>query len=153
MMGLKLIHVSKRGPWCLKRKHGLLYNYQSKALVSSKYQQYISMYLLFPSHDNVIKRKYFPRCWPFVRGMHRWPLDSSHKGQWREALMFSLICAWTNGWVNNRDAGDSRRYRAHFDVAVMVLSLSEFKQIVCCVDNTDKNKDAFIPMSEFRLER
>ena len=31
----------------------------------------------------------------------------------------SLICAWTNGSVNNQDAGDLRRHRAHYDVAVM----------------------------------
>ena len=43
----------------------------------------------------------------------------SHKGQWRRALMFSLICAWMNGWVNNREAGDLRRHRAHYDVTVM----------------------------------
>ena len=42
-----------------------------------------------------------------------------HKGQWRGALMFSLICAWINGSVNNREAGDLRRYRAHYDVTVM----------------------------------
>ena len=24
-------------------------------------------------------------------------------GQWHGALMFSLICAWINGWVNNRE--------------------------------------------------
>ena len=41
------------------------------------------------------------------------------KGQWSGALMFSLICAWTNGWVNNRDAGDLRRHRAHYDVTEM----------------------------------
>ena len=41
------------------------------------------------------------------------------KGQWRGALMFSLICVWINGWVNNREAGDLRRYRAHYDVIVM----------------------------------
>ena len=35
------------------------------------------------------------------------------------ALMFSLICVWINGWVNNREAGDLRRYRAHYDVIVM----------------------------------
>ena len=34
--------------------------------------------------------------------------------------MFSLICVWINGWVNNREAGDLRRYRAHCDVIVMV---------------------------------
>ena len=42
------------------------------------------------------------------------------KGQWRGALMFSLICAWINLWVNNRKAGDLRRYRAHYDVIVMI---------------------------------
>ena len=43
-----------------------------------------------------------------------------HKGQWRRALMFSLICASTNGWSNNGDTGDLRHHRAHYDVAVMV---------------------------------
>ena len=43
------------------------------------------------------------------------------KGQWRGALMFSLICVWINGWVKvyNHEAGDLRRYRAHYDVTVM----------------------------------
>ena len=69
-------------------------------------------------HDDVIKWKQFPRYWPFVRGIHRSPVNSPHKGQW--ALMFSLICIWINGWVNNREAGDSRRYRVHYDVTLMV---------------------------------
>ena len=42
-----------------------------------------------------------------------------HKGQWRGALMFSLICARINGWVNNREAGDLRRHPTHCDVIVM----------------------------------
>ena len=58
------------------------------------------------AHDDVIKWKHFPRYWPFVRGIHRSPVNSPHKGQWRGALMFSLICVWMNGWVNNREAGD-----------------------------------------------
>ena len=44
----------------------------------------------------------------------------AHKGQWRGALMFSLICAWINGWVSNREAGDLRRHRDHYDVTVIV---------------------------------
>ena len=52
----------------------------------------------------------------FVRGIHRSPVNSPHKGQWRGALMFSLICAWLNGWVNNREASDLRRHGAHYDV-------------------------------------
>ena len=70
-------------------------------------------------HDDVIKWKHFPRYWPFVRGIHRSPANSPHKGQWRGAFMFSLICAWINRWVNNREAGDLRHYRAHYDVIVM----------------------------------
>ena len=54
-----------------------------------------------------------------LRGIHRSPVNSPHKGQWRGALMFSLICVWIDGWVNNREAGDLRRYRAHCDVTVM----------------------------------
>ena len=70
-------------------------------------------------HDDVIKWKHFPRYWPFARGIHRSPVNSTHKGQWRGALMFSLICVWINGWVNNREAGDLRRHRTHYDVIVM----------------------------------
>ena len=70
-------------------------------------------------HDDVIKWKHFPLNWPFVRGIHRSPVNFPHKGQWRGALMFSLICVWINDWVSNREAGDLRRYRAHYDVIVM----------------------------------
>ena len=71
------------------------------------------------SHDDVIKWKLFPHNWPFVRGIYRSPVNSPHKSQWRGASMFSLICAWINGWVNNREAGNLRRRRAHYDVIVM----------------------------------
>ena len=57
--------------------------------------------------------------WPFVRRIHWSPVDSPHKGQWHGALMFSLICAWTNDWANNRDAGDLRRNHAHYGITVM----------------------------------
>ena len=53
-------------------------------------------------HDDVIKWKHLPRYWPFMRGIHRSPVNSPHKGQWRGALMFYLICAPINDWVNNR---------------------------------------------------
>ena len=42
------------------------------------------------------------------------------KGQWRGALMSSLVCALANSWINNRDAGDLRRHRSHYYVTVMV---------------------------------
>ena len=73
-------------------------------------------------HDDVIEWKHFPRYWPFVRGIHRSPVNSPYKGQWRGAFMFSLICAWINRWINNREAGDLRRYRPHYDVIVMYIT-------------------------------
>ena len=81
------------------------------------------------SHDDVIKWKHFPRYWPFVRGIHRSLVNSLNKGQWCGALMLSLIFNWTNGWVNNKDAGDLRRYRAHYDVTVMINDFSILIQI------------------------
>ena len=80
-------------------------------------------------HDDVIKWKHFPRYWPFVRGIHRSPVNSPRKGQWRGALMFSLICARINGWVNNGEAGDLRRHRLHYDVIVM--ESSDMNQMSC----------------------
>ena len=79
----------------------------------------------FRWHDDVIKWKHFPRYWPFVRGIHRSLVNSPQKGQCRGALIFSLICAWINGWVNNREAGDLRRHRAHYDVIVTDKTQSE----------------------------
>ena len=35
------------------------------------------------------------------------------------SLMFSFICAWINGWINNREAGYLRRHWAHYDATVM----------------------------------
>ena len=69
--------------------------------------------------DDVIKWKHFPRYWPYVRGIHRSPGNSPQKGQWRGALMFTLICVWINGCANNREAGDWRRCCAHYGVKVM----------------------------------
>ena len=42
-------------------------------------------------------------CWEFT---DRSPVNSPHKGQWRGALMFSLICTWMNGWVNKANRRD-----------------------------------------------
>ena len=75
-----------------------------------------------PSHDDVIKWKHFPRHWPFERGIHRSPVNSPHKGQWRGALIFSLIHTWTNGCINNCYVGYLRVQRAYYDVTVMANS-------------------------------
>ena len=77
--------------------------------------------LVWVNHDDVIKWKHFPRNWPFVREIHRSPVNFPHKGQWRGALMFSLMYACINDWVNNREAGDLRLQHGHYDVIVMTL--------------------------------
>ena len=90
------------------------YNQWSKIRVPKQIQQ---------SHDDVIKWKHFLRYWPFVRGIHRSPVNSPHKGQWLGALMSPLISAWINGRVNNYEAGDLRLHRANYDAIVMRVVL------------------------------
>ena len=70
-------------------------------------------------HDDGIKWKPFPHCWPFVRRIHQSPVNSTHKGQWGGALMFYLLCAWINVSVNNHEAGNLSQHRAHYDVTEM----------------------------------
>ena len=73
--------------------------------------------MMTSSNENVTEWK---RYWPYVRGIHRSPVNSPHKGQWRGASMFSLICVWINGWVNNREAGDLRHHCGRYDVIVIL---------------------------------
>ena len=75
--------------------------------------------VIWQRYDGIMKWKHFPRYWPFVRGIHQSPVNIPHKGQWRGALIFSLICAWINAWVNNREAGYLGRHRAHYDMFAM----------------------------------
>ena len=99
-------------------------------------------------HDDVIKWKHFPRNWPFVWEIHRSPVNFPHKGQWRGALMFSLIYAWMNDWVNNREAGDLRRQHGHYDVIVMSSEFSTLpfgQQDITCKSVQDQSADALAP--------
>ena len=86
-------------------------------------------FITIQHNDDVIKWKHFPRYRPLVRGIYRSPVNSPHKGQWCGALMFSLMRAWINGWVNNREAGDLRDHRAHYDVTVMCVYILVTKGI------------------------
>ena len=74
-------------------------------------------------HDDVIKWKYFPRYWPFVRGIHPSTVNSPHKSQWRGALMFSLICA-LNKLLGKQSRGwwfetPSRSLWRHWNITVI----------------------------------
>ena len=62
---------------------------------------------------------YFPRYWPFVRGIHRWPVNSPRKGPVTRSFDVFFDLRIEKRLVNNREAGDLRRNRAHYDVIVM----------------------------------
>ena len=70
------------------------------------------------SHDDVIKWKHLPRYWPFV-----WEFTGPGEFPAQRPVTRSFdgffTCAWITDWVNYREAGDLRRYRAHYDVTVM----------------------------------
>ena len=72
---------------------------------------------LITTHDDVIKRKHFPRNWPLC-GEFTGPGEVSTQRPVTRSFD-ALICVWINGWVNNREAGDLRRQRGHYDVIVM----------------------------------
>ena len=99
-------HMATYSGWCIAThiaSHYCDYYPTSQVTVCSS----------FP--DDVIKWKHFPRYWPFVRGIHWLPVNSTHKGQWRGALIFSLKYAWINDWVYNAEAGEtpSRTFWRH----------------------------------------
>ena len=57
---------------------------------------------------------YLLQSWSIINEVFWHSFEGSHR-----ALMFSLICAWMNDWVNNREAGDLRHHRAHYDITLM----------------------------------
>ena len=75
---------------------------QSKNVYDELLDEYILqnmvLFMMTSSNGNIF-RVTGPLCGEFIG--HRW--IPHHKGQWRGALMFSLICARTNGWENTRD--------------------------------------------------
>ena len=109
-------------------------------------------------HDDVTKWKHIPRYWPFVRGIHRSPVNSPHKGQWRGALIFSLNCAWINAWVNNHEVGDSRHHCAHYDVMVMFgfpcpCYLANYLKAfdILLIDDALEELDPSLPATKYHL--
>ena len=78
-----------------------------------------NLYIMSSSNGNIF-RVTGPLCGEFTgpRWIPRTKVSDA------ELWFFSLSCAWINYWVNNREAGDLRRHRAHYDVRVMGTNLS-----------------------------
>ena len=68
-----------------------------------------------------------PLCREFTA--QRW-IPPTLGGQCRGALVFSLIYAWTNGWVNTCDAGDLRHHRPYYDVTLIFMKHVK----LCCIE-------------------
>ena len=73
-------------------------------------------------HNDVIKWKHFLCYWPFLQEFTS-PGEFPTQRPVTRSFDFSLICAWINNWVNNREAGDLRHHRGHYEVNVMPLWL------------------------------
>ena len=117
-------------------------------MVTNKLLCYWNGQMIF-SYDDVIKWKHFPRYWPSVREIFWSRVNYPYKGHQRGALMFSFICARTNSWVNNTDAGDLRRHLAHCDVTVMHCfrrALMPSKGFTLWKEETGKTLEYRIPL-------
>ena len=67
------------------------------------------------------------------------------------ALMFSLIRAWINYWVNNAEAGDLRRHHTHYDVTVIILL--QFNHRNNILDPEQHNRSVLNPSKTEILQR
>ena len=108
--GEKIRHISSalymRCLWFQRSGQYVMHLAVSKSNLSPAHT-FVAMYSAVCNiHDDIIKWKHFPHYRPFVQGIHRSTVNSPHKGQRHGALMFSLICAWMDGWVNTHEAGD-----------------------------------------------
>ena len=102
---LKCLHNWK---WCMSWANGLLPDYRALGHLQHSSNSWWRHQI-----------ETFSALLAICAGNSPTPVNSPHKGQWRGALMFSLICVWINVWVNNREAGDLRRYRVNYGVIVM----------------------------------
>ena len=76
---------------------------------------------VWPKLALLVLRKHFPRYLLFGRRVHRSPVNFPLTDQWRGAMMFSLICAWTNVWANHQDTGELRHH-THYGAAPATMS-------------------------------
>ena len=98
--------------------YSLRYHFQWNELTFCfRFKYFVTVLYYIIAGNDIINWNYFPCYWPFVRGIQRSTVDSPHKGQWRGALMLTLICAW----AKNRDVGDLKRHRGHYDVTVLII--------------------------------
>ena len=88
-----------------------------------------SLFVMTSSHGNIF-RVTGPLCGEFT--VHRWiPLTKASNA---ELCCFLWSAPWVNGRINNREAGDLRRHRAHYMTSMWCAATSCTKDC-CIVDN------------------
>ena len=90
----------------------LVYHYVRKRCF--QFHKYVHMPTLFiVTIEHIPNKDHIPLQWR--HNDH----DGVSNHQPDDCFAVSLICTWINGWVNNRETGDLKRHRAHYDVIVM----------------------------------
>ena len=135
MLWSKLIHVSKGSPrssaymvLTMQYKHFHVFHEEWLQLPSQCWGMIENKDISFAWWRHQMET--FPALLALCAENSWSPVNSPLKGQWRGALMFSLICARINGRVNNREASDLRRYRAHYDVIVMFPQIYAEQELI-----------------------
>ena len=102
------MHVVLTVPSCNNVQWNIVLHDLSEGMILTK-PTTVDFFNMMTSSNGNIFRVIGPLCGEFT----------AHTGQWRGALMFSIICAWTNVWANHRDASELRRHHPHYDVNVL----------------------------------
>ena len=85
-----------------------------------QYVKWLYIAIMMTSSNGNVFRVTGPLCGEFTG--HRWiPIIKASDAE----LWCFFICARRNSWINNREAGDLRRHRVHYDVTVMISEYSE----------------------------
>ena len=132
MLGLQPNHVSKRGHWNPTWDRFVYTN------TMSCFQIILTSFTTWWRHQMETSSALLTLCAGNSPVTVEFPLTkTSHAELW-----CFFIFAWINSWINNREAGDLRRHRAHYDVIVLIrwtLLLPQLKplfnalQIITCI--------------------
>ena len=123
-----------------RKSHGIYFSSCCKSIldVQDRVMAVMHLCIMMPSHG-IIFRVTGHLCGEFIC----YRFIPRTKGQWRGALMFSLICAWINGWLNNREVGDLRCPRLHYDAIVMYSMPADNDTLQLNLNKTSKRCPIF----------
>ena len=108
--------------------HYLMY---SNYLYMCEISQNTALFMIMSSNGNIFRVTVY-LCGEFT----------GHKGQWRGTLMFSLTCAWINGWVNNREAGV-------WDAIAPTMTLLCYSRVISIYQYSENQQKPVVDIMDF----